>query len=223
MKLTNHEAGENESERPTKAAAAHDGAQDRMIARGGGDHQAYANLLRTQPGGMAHGASALHAQFGNAYAMQVMGALEGGPERGHGDHGPRGTPSGAGKTPSIAEFEKVMGLLRNRYDARMRALSENEEEVQNNPGVVPGDPGVEHKLNEPIVSGNRLLADTKKEIEALEDAKSHEKAGSARWNKLNNMQQELAQSGRILWEQEYQFRQLLKKRGFKAPNLEVFP
>ena len=219
-----HDATESESERPTQAASARDGAQDRMIAGGGGDHEAYASQLRSQPGGFAQGVAALHAQFGNAYAMQVMAQLEQGGSEQTADKGGHEThhgPLGAG--PSIADFEKDVAVLRNRYDARMRALSDHEEEVQNNPGVVPGDPGVEHRLNDPIVSGNRLLVDTKKEIGALEAAKSHEKAGSSRWNQLNNLQQELVRSGDILWEQEHRYRALLKKRGFKAQNVEPFP
>lgn len=212
-------AAENESEHRTKPAAQHDGAQDRMIAHSGGDQEAYANTLRGQHGAMAHqGVAALHAQFGNAYAMQVMGHVEG-----EAHEGARGTPSGAGKGPSVAELEKELVALRNRYDARTRALSESEDEVQNNAAVVPGDPGVEHKVNEPIVSGNRLLEDTKHEIERLEYAKSLEKAGSSRWNKLNGMQHELMRSATAFSEQVWRYRQLLKQRGFKVQNQEPFP
>lgn len=204
-----------------------DDGRDQLVARGGGDRGAYANILRDRPGAMAQNASALHAGLGNAFTMQVMDEVEGDAERGPSDiesyAGARGAPAAATKHRSIADFEKDMAVLRDRYDARMRALSENGEEVQNNPGVVPGDPGVEYKLNDPIVSGNRLLADTKKKIDELEDAKSGEKAGSARWNTLNKMQQDLLQWGGILWEEEYRYRELLKKRGFKASNLEPFP
>jgi len=224
-----HEAVETAAETPATVGGDRDQAQDRLIAQGRGDRDAYASILRQQPGAMSHGASALHARFGNAFAMQVMDEVGGNAERGSGERetegyeATRGAPAPAAKVPGLADFEKDMAVMRDRYDARMRALAENGEEVQNNPGVVPGDPGVEYRLNDPIVSGNRLLADTKKKIDELEEAKSREKAGSATWNKLNKVQQDLLQWGGILWEEEYRYRELLKKRGFKAKNVEPFP
>lgn len=203
-----------EAVRPPPTSGAARGEGEQLVARGGGDQEAYAGMLREQPGAMEHGASALHAQFGNAYAMQVMDGVE--DSRG-------ASTTAAAKVPSLADFEKEMAVLRNRYDARMRALSDAGEEVQNNPGLVPGDPGIEYRLNDPIVSGNRLIAETKRKIDELEDAKSHEKAGGARWNKLNRMQQDLIQWGGILWDEEQRYREILKKRGFTAKNVEPFP
>ncbi len=194
-----------------QAGRERDSRGDRVIASGGGDRDAYASQLREQPGAMPHGVAALQSNLGNAFTMQVLDGAD----------GSRGASTAKG--PSVADFEKDQEAFRNRYDARTRALAEMGAELEGNPGLVAGDPYVDLKVTDPYLHANRLLSHTKTKIAELETAKDAQKVGSAAWNKLNKMQQELTQWGEILRADVDRYYELLKKRGFKTRPPESFP